>query len=114
MKPATRLIRSSARNGEARRRSLGSYGGRSLNLTGQISNLNPWYDRSMKSGLPDEARHRFDTKQFPRWRSPPSLLGELWRAQSGRLDSNQRPLRPERSTLPGCATPRNFREEVQN
>ena len=27
---------------------------------------------------------------------------------SGRLDSNQRPLRPERSALPGCATARNF------
>ena len=26
--------------------------------------------------------------------------------QSGRLDSNQRPLRPERSALPGCATAR--------
>ena len=25
---------------------------------------------------------------------------------SGRLDSNQRPLRPERSALPGCATAR--------
>ncbi len=29
--------------------------------------------------------------------------GIFW---SGRLDSNQRPLRPERSALPGCATPR--------
>src|SRR6185503_9343032 len=27
---------------------------------------------------------------------------------SGRLDSNQRPLRPERSALPGCATARSF------
>ena len=27
-------------------------------------------------------------------------------AWSGRLDSNQRPLRPERSALPNCATPR--------
>ena len=26
--------------------------------------------------------------------------------KSGRLDSNQRPLRPERSALPGCATAR--------
>src|SRR6476646_8812395 len=26
--------------------------------------------------------------------------------RSGRLDSNQRPLRPERSALPGCATAR--------
>lgn len=26
--------------------------------------------------------------------------------ESGRLDSNQRPLRPERSALPGCATSR--------
>ena len=28
---------------------------------------------------------------------------------SGRLDSNQRPLRPERSALPGCATARFIR-----
>ncbi len=27
---------------------------------------------------------------------------------SGRLDSNQRPLRPERSALPGCATARKY------
>ena len=27
-------------------------------------------------------------------------------SKSGRLDLNQRPLRPERSALPGCATPR--------
>ncbi len=31
-----------------------------------------------------------------------SIAG-IW---SGRLDSNQRPLRPERSALPSCATPR--------
>ncbi len=30
----------------------------------------------------------------------------LWQKWSGRLDSNQRPLRPERSALPSCATPR--------
>ena len=30
----------------------------------------------------------------------------ILRSQSGRLDSNQRPLRPERSALPGCATAR--------
>gem|GEM_PF-4779225 len=28
--------------------------------------------------------------------------------KSGRQDSNLRPLRPERSALPGCATSRNF------
>ncbi len=28
--------------------------------------------------------------------------------KSGRLDSNQRPLRPERSALPGCATARKY------
>ena len=35
------------------------------------------------------------------------LRHRLRRAQSGWLDSNQRPLRPERSALPGCATSRN-------
>ena len=33
---------------------------------------------------------------------------------SGWLDSNQRPLRPERSTLPGCATSRNDRPDGKN
>ena len=36
--------------------------------------------------------------------SGPSDKGE--KRWSGRLDSNQRPLRPERSALPDCATPR--------
>ena len=31
---------------------------------------------------------------------------DRWSGWSGRLDSNQRPLRPERSALPNCATPR--------
>ena len=35
-----------------------------------------------------------------------TLLIETIYKLSGRLDSNQRPLRPERSALPGCATAR--------
>jgi hypothetical protein len=53
-----------------------------------------FFDRA----APDEAHCKM--------KSPPSL--KLWRAKSGRLDSNQRPLRPERSALPGCATARNL------
>ncbi len=42
---------------------------------------------------------------------PGAALGPAWvgRWWSGRLDSNQRPLRPERSALPSCATPRRIR-----
>ena len=36
----------------------------------------------------------------------PAAAGAQRRVWSGRLDSNQRPLRPERSALPNCATPR--------
>ncbi len=37
---------------------------------------------------------------------PPSKYGAAVDGVSGRLDLNQRPLGPEPSALPGCATPR--------
>ena len=43
------------------------------------------------------------------WVSPHTFeWGAVW---SGREDLNLRPLRPERSALPGCATPRPGRTE---
>ena len=45
-----------------------------------------------------------DGERWARQRGKASIGKEMtW---SGRLDSNQRPLRPERSALPSCATPR--------
>ena len=46
--------------------------------------------------------------RYPRFYEMPH--GQLW---SGREDLNLRPLRPERSALPGCATPRPGRIEYE-
>ena len=62
--------------------------------------------RTVSRRITTRPGRRFDSVPCP-VRAPrafdSSRIAEKW---SGRLDSNQRPLRPERSALPGCATPR--------
>src|SRR5262245_638767 len=60
----------------------------------------------------DEAAHRRPRRELSLPNAGRPRLGSLGlRRWSGRLDSNQRPLRPERSALPNCATPRQRRPE---
>ena len=47
-----------------------------------------------------------DKKYFFTGIKKPAFACKLRRAKSGRLDSNQRPLAPHASALPGCATSR--------
>ena len=51
-----------------------------------------------------EVRKRTCARHSGNW--PRSMMGSARSCWSGRKDLNLRPLRPERSALPGCATPR--------
>ena len=61
--------------------------------------------------------HWLITTQFPTQRgnekANPIHIRVCWLCESGWLDSNQRPRRPERRTLPDCATSRISYQEVE-
>lgn len=59
-----------------------------------------WHQRTPYPGFSQKGRETF---RVERVKGQPDSRTSGW---SGRRDSNPRPLRPERSALPGCATPR--------
>ena len=74
------------------------------------SHVNPAMDVDAANTVAALIRARFCDQQAvltpQRGRPVPLTCGNTSRCASGWRDSNPRPLRPERSALPSCATPR--------